>query len=337
MEMLLNNPGIVLGLCAFALVPTAFLLAYGSTEERTMRRRIEKVALLEAPGAQAARQNDPSKAKLDIRANKKGKKTILPEDSRFSLIAPNFDILRLKLERAGLSFGPGALAGIVIGLALVATLLLATTSPLPFGAAAAAGLAIGVVVPTLVIRSRGARRAKAFLNDLPDAIDLIVRSVRSGLPVSESLHAIARDLTGPAAIEFKRVSDQMMIGIDMEEALNRSVQRLGLTDYAFLAVSLSITRDTGGNLSETLTNLGKLLRSRQQMHLKIRAYSSEARASAMIIGLLPFIVMGILVVINPDYMMTLFIHPTGHEVLTFAGTSMAIGFGVMAKMVRFDF
>ncbi|MFN3231535.1 MAG: type II secretion system F family protein [Alphaproteobacteria bacterium] len=336
MEVLLNNPEIVFGLCAFALVPTAFLMAYGSSDDRKIRKRIEKVALLEAPDAMLTRQKNKS-TPANIRAKKKGAAKFLPQESRFSILAPDLNIVRLRLERAGFDWGPGTLAGIIAGIAIIVAVGVLMFSSLPLTAAAAVGLLVGVALPTIVIRSRGARRAKAFLTDLPDAIELIVRSVKSGLPVSESIHAIARDLKGPAAVEFKKISDEMMIGIDMEEGLNRSVQRLGLTDYAFLAVSLSITRETGGNLSESLGNLARLLRSRQQMHLKIRAYSSEARASAMIIGALPFVVMGILLVLNPDYMGVLFSDPSGQEVLAFAGTSMAIGFGVMIKMVRFDF
>ena len=115
------------------------------------------------------------------------------------------------------------------------------------------------------------------------------------------------------------------------------MRRIGLSDFAFLSISLSITQETGGNLGETLTNLSRLLRLRQQMHLKIHALTSEARASAIIVGSLPFLVVGALMVLNPDYINTLFTDPTGHKVLYFAGGSLGLGFLVMGKLVRFDF
>jgi tight adherence protein B len=336
-EFLIAHPIIPIAFCIAAIVATVFLMAYGSPKERRMRRRLDEI--MAATGqASNQRRDDPRNAKAapGLRANRR-KGATAASDNRLGRILPNFGLLRLKIERAGFDISVTAMLLIALGIAIFASLLLMLFVDLPFELALLTGLAIGVAVPSVVVSSRGKQRAKLFLKDLPDAIDLIVRSVKSGLPVSEAIHAIARDLTGPAATEFTRISNQVQIGVPLDSALNKSVQRLGLTDYGFLAVSLSITQETGGNLSETLSNLSRLLRSRQQMHLKIRALSSEARASAMIIGVLPFIVMAALMFLNPDYIMTLFDDPMGHKVLYFSGGSMGIGFLIMAKMVRFDF
>jgi tight adherence protein B len=336
-DFLIANPLIPIGFCIAAIITTAFLMAYGSPKERRLRRRLDEIMAAAGQSTQSRRE-DPRNAKTapGLRANRR-KGATAASDNRLGRILPNFGLLRLKIERAGFDISVTAMLLVALGIAVFSTLLIMVFVDLPIELAFMSGLAIGVALPSIVVSSRGKQRAKLFLKDLPDAIDLIVRSVKSGLPVSEAIHAIARDLTGPAAAEFTRISNQVQIGIPLDTALSKSVQRLGLTDYGFLAVSLSITQETGGNLSETLSNLSRLLRSRQQMHLKIRALSSEARASAMIIGVLPFIVMAALMFLNPDYILTLFEKPEGHTVLYFSGGSMMIGFLIMAKMVRFDF
>lgn len=330
---------IILAVVAFAgIVGTAFMLAYGSAADRRLRKRMDQVLLLEgpstAPAAVGPARADQRTSSLKAGGKKTRSKSI---DEKLRQILPNLSRLRLKLERAAIDMTVSTLLLLVLGLIVGLTLFFALYGNQSWLVSIMAGIGLGIFIPTLVIGIRGKKRAMSFLVELPDAIDLIVRSVRSGLPVSEAIHAIARDMEGIVAEEFKTVSDQMRIGISMDDALGKSVERLGLTDYAFLTVSLSITRRTGGNLSETLANLSRLLRSRHQMLLKIRALSSEARASAMIIGILPFVVMGALLILNPEYINTLFTEPEGQDVLLFAGVSMGMGFGVMAKLVRFDF
>lgn len=336
MDFLIEHPIIPIAFCVAAIVTTVFMMAYGSPSERRLRKRLDEI--MTAGGNAAAKKEDGKVAgapALRMAANRR--RGTAASDKRLGRILPNFGLLRLKLERAGFDISVTAILLIAGGLSVVATIFIMWFAHISFMLSLMSGVAIGVTLPSVVVSSRGKARAKLFLKDLPDAIDLIVRSVKSGLPISEAIHAIARDLTGPAADEFTRISDQIQIGVPLDAALNKSVQRLGLTDYSFLAVSLSITQETGGNLSEALSNLSRLLRSRQQMHLKIRALSSEARASALIIGVLPFVVMAALLILNPDYINTLFEDETGHNILYGSGVSMMLGFGVMAKMVRFDF
>jgi tight adherence protein B len=335
MDFLIEHPIIPIAFCVAAIITTIFLMAYGSPSERRLRKRLDEIMVA---GGNAAKKEDGKIVSAPaLRAAANRRRGTAASDKRLGRILPNFGLLRLKLERAGFDISVTAILLIAGALSLAATFFIMWFAHLSFMLSLMSGVAIGVTLPSIVVSSRGKARAKLFLKDLPDAIDLIVRSVKSGLPISEAIHAIARDLTGPAADEFTRISDQIQIGVPLDAALNKSVQRLGLTDYSFLAVSLSITQETGGNLSEALSNLSRLLRSRQQMHLKIRALSSEARASAMIIGALPFVVMASLLILNPNYINTLFEEETGHTILYLSGLSMALGFGVMAKMVRFDF
>ncbi|MGE0669009.1 MAG: type II secretion system F family protein [Sphingomonadales bacterium] len=337
-EYLQANSILVVVIAAAAILIVIVLMSLGTADERRLQKRLSQVSVYDGGpvAAAAGKKGDASQPTLKAAASQR-RASKAAEGGALSSAMPNLDLLTLKLERAGLNISVSTMLMIAGGLALFALLLFAVLMQLPFLVALPGALAVGIALPSYVISSQGKKRAQRFLKDLPDAIDLIVRSVKSGLPVSEAIFSISRDLKGPAAVEFTKISDQMRIGIPLEQAFARSVKRIGLSDFAFLAISLSITQETGGNLGETLTNLSRLLRLRQQMHLKIHALTSEARASAIIVGSLPFVVVGALMVLNPDYINTLFIDPTGHKVLYFAGGSLGIGFFVMGKLVKFDF
>ena len=181
-----------------------------------------------------------------------------------------------------------------------------------------------------------ARRLAKFVANFPEAIDLIVRGLKSGLPVTESMKVVGQELPDPVGVEFRRIADNLKFGKTLDEALWTAGRRLDVAEFKFFVISLSIQQETGGNLTETLDNLSDILRKRRQMRLKVKAMSSEARASAMIIGALPFIMFGIIFLLNRDYIMTLFIDPRGVMMVGFVITLMMLGFFVMYKMVRFE-
>jgi tight adherence protein B len=180
------------------------------------------------------------------------------------------------------------------------------------------------------------RRILKFNANFPDAIELMVRGLRSGLPISETLGVVAAEIGGPVGIEFRAVADKMKIGRTMEAALQESADRLGTAEFQFFVITLAIQRETGGNLAETLSNLADVLRKRAQMKLKIRAMSSESKASAYIVGSLPFVVFLLVWFINPGYMGGFFTD----QRLMVAGMGglvwMGIGGFIMAKMVNFE-
>ena len=180
------------------------------------------------------------------------------------------------------------------------------------------------------------RRTDKFTSKFPDGIELLVRGLRSGLPVAETLGVVANEIPGPVGEEFKTAVERMKIGRTMEAALQDTADRLGTPEFQFFVITLAIQRETGGNLAETLANLADVLRKRAQMKLKIRAMSSESKASAYIIGSLPFIVFGLIYFINPSYMGDFFVD----ERLIVAGLGglvwMGIGAMIMAKMVNFE-
>ena len=152
----------------------------------------------------------------------------------------------------------------------------------------------------------------------------------------ESIRIVGQEFNGPVGTEFSLISDRVRFGQQLEDALWDAVKRIDLPDFKFFVVSLSVQRETGGNLAETLENLSNILRQRRQMKLKIKAMSSEARASAMILGALPFLMFSIMLLINSEYVMTLFTDPRGLIMVGFGLACLALGVGIMWKMVRFE-
>jgi tight adherence protein B len=198
------------------------------------------------------------------------------------------------------------------------------------------GIVLGVGLPHVVLSRRIANRTKKFISLLPEALDLIVRGIRSGLPASEALRTIGDEIQDPVGKEFREVTDQMRIGVAMDEAMWGAAKRLAIPEFNFLVISLSIQQETGGNLAEILEKLSDMVRRREQMRLKVKAMSSEARASAMIIGSLPFIMAGVISFVRPEYMSTLFTDPRGWMMIGIGMTSLLIGLGVMSKMIKFE-
>ncbi|WOE74618.1 type II secretion system F family protein [Alterisphingorhabdus coralli] len=198
------------------------------------------------------------------------------------------------------------------------------------------GAAVGIGLPHMVIGFLIKRRIGNFNKNFPDAIELLVRGLRSGLPVTETLSVVAEEIPGPVGVEFKEVTERIKIGRTMEDSLQETAKKLNTPEFNFFCITLAIQRETGGNLAETLANLSDVLRKRSQMKLKIKAMSSESKASAYIVGSLPFIVFGLIWWINPDYIGGFFID----ERLIIAGMGgmvwMGIGVFIMAKMVSFE-
>ncbi len=260
-------------------------------------------------------------------------------DTRMDLavgrILPNPAELAKRLAMTGKDWTVGqyGIATAVIAL-VVATLML--LKGLPILLALFVGLFIGVGLPHLVVGKVIAQRVGKFTQKFPDAIELLVRGLRSGLPISETIGVVGSELDGPVGEEFRSVSDKMKIGRTMDVALQETADRLGTPEFQFFVITIAIQRETGGNLAETLANLANVLRMRAQMKLKIKAMSSESKASAYIIGALPFIVFGLIWFINGTYMQRFFID----ERLIVIGLGglcwMAIGSFIMSKMISFE-
>ena len=245
------------------------------------------------------------------------------------------EALALRLHRSGKSWTLTQYLYASLGVALTITVLIYIKS-----GAALLSLAIGAVfgagIPHFVVGWHVKKRTGAFNSKFPDAIELLVRGLRSGLPVTETLGVVATEVPGPVGEEFKLVTERIRIGRTMEEALQETADRLNIPEFNFFVITLAIQRETGGNLAETLSNLANVLRMRAQMKLKIRAMSSESKASAYIVGCLPFLVFGMIWWINPKYLAGFFTDE--RLIVTGLGGAvwMSLGAFIMAKMVSFE-
>jgi tight adherence protein B len=264
-------------------------------------------------------------------------------NSRFPLLEqlakrflPNQKMLETRLARTGREISIGAYVLINAVTALVAFLVILLVLGQSIVLALLVGLIAGIGLPHFVVGKMATRRLKQFTALFPDSIDLIVRGLKSGLPVTESIASVGQEMADPVGREFRDISDRIKFGQALDEALWDAAKRLDTAEFKFFVISISVQRETGGNLAEALANLSDILRKRRQMGLKIKAMSSEAKASAMILGSLPFIMFAIIFALNPEYEMALFTDPRGQMMLGAGIGIMSMGVLIMNKMIRFD-
>lgn len=285
-------------------------------------------------GAVKIRHSDSADARVEQQMRKAvaARRPMIFQDGRS---ISRTDKLRLRLAQTGKSWtlkqylsASGGIGAVVMAALLV--------KGAPFYLALFGGLLLGAGLPHLVVGFLMKKRIKNFTSNFPDAIELLVRGLKSGLPVGETLGVVAKEIPGPVGEEFKMVTEKIRIGKTMEDALQETADRLGTAEFQFFVITLAIQRETGGNLAETLANLADVLRKRAQMKLKIRAMSSESKASAYIVGSLPFFVFGMVWSVNQKYLAGFFFEPR----LMVAGMVgivwMSIGAAIMAKMVNFE-
>lgn len=295
-------------------------------------------------GKKAARRletiRDRHSTSREVMAQAQMKRIVsMRRDNKFDDLLRNFiprpAELRLRLERTGKSWTTTNFAVACAAIAVV-TLVALWAAGAPFLAALFTGLFLGLAVPHQTVNFLLNRRVKAFTSKFPDAIDLLVRGLKAGLPISESLGVVGRELPDPVGMEFRSVADKIRIGRTMEQALTEMATRIGTAEFNFFVITLAIQRETGGNLAETLNGLGEVLRKRAQMKLKVNAMASESKASAYIVGSLPFCVFGLVWMANAAYLMPFFTDTR----LMIAGMGgavwMSIGVFAMAKMISFE-
>jgi len=317
--MLMLAVGLVL--CAGML----FLAFSGPNAAKASARRLQAVRYRHSENAIDKVEAQLRKA---VAARKPRQHQIAGSESRIAALA-----LRLHRTGKGWTLQQYLYASIGLGIAAAVAVLIKSGAPL---LALAIGLLVGAAVPHVVVGHFVKKRTNQFTVKFADAIELLVRGLRSGLPVAETLGVVAQEVPGPVGEEFKLVTERMKIGKTMEDALQDTSDRLNMPEFAFFCITLAIQRETGGNLAETLSNLADVLRKRAQMKLKIRAMSSESKASAYIVGALPFIVFIMIYWVNPPYLAGFF--TDDRLIVTGLGglTWMAIGAFIMAKMVSFE-
>jgi len=302
------------------------LAARGPSTGKVFKRRIEMIK---------ERHGDAIAANAQAQIRKLFAQRASKVEGLASQIIPKPALLRKRLEQTGREITLGKYAMVSLGLSLIVAVALMMRG-MPFLLGLFAGLFVGIGLPHFIVGKMIKKRVNKFNVNFPDAIELMVRGLRSGLPITETLGIVAGEIPGPVGIEFRMVADKMKIGRTMEAALQDTADRLGTPEFQFFVITLAIQRETGGNLAETLSNLADVLRKRAQMKLKIRAMSSESKASAYIVGSLPFVVFTLVFLMNPSYMGKFFVD----ERLMVAGIGgmiwMSIGGFIMAKMVNFE-
>ena len=308
---------------------TVMVLGYsalsGPSAAKESQRRLQAVRFRHAESANVKVEAQFRKA---VAARKPKLHQIAGSSSRIEALA-------LRLHRTGKGWTLQQYLYASLGLGLVITIIVFIKSHAAL-LSLGAGVVIGGGLPHMVVNFFVKKRANAFTTKFPDAIELLVRGLRSGLPVTETLGVVASEVPGPVGQEFKLITDRIRVGKTMEDALQNTADRLNMPEFNFFCITLAIQRETGGNLAETLSNLSDVLRKRAQMKLKIRAMSSESKASAYIVGSLPFMVFIMIWFVNPKYIGGFFTE----DRLIVAGLGgmvwMSLGAFIMAKMVSFE-
>lgn len=243
--------------------------------------------------------------------------------------------LRIQLKQAGLTVTVQRfyVYSALFGIALVAIAFIANVPPIVLPGV----LVVGTFgLPRWLVSFRRARRVKAFLAEFPNALDIIVRAVKSGLPLNDGIRLIASEAPEPVRGEFRRIVESQQLGMSIPDAAMRMPESMPCPEAGFFGIVIQIQSQAGGNLSEALGNLSRVLRDRKKMKGKVKALSMEANASAAIIAALPFVVTFLIYMSNPNYIMLLFTTTMGHIILGVAGLWMSIGILVMRKMMNFE-
>jgi tight adherence protein B len=319
---------LILGIL-FALAAGGVAFAFTGGDEKT-QKRVAAVAKPEgkARGRGATPQQDAAQKRKNVAV-------MLKDVEKNRAAKKEKPTMRRRLEQAGFpKTSPRSfwmLCGIVALVAAGVAILLHQKPLVIVLVIFAAGLGL----PRWVLSFLTARRKKKFTENFANAIDVIVRSVKSGLPTNEALRIVAREAPNPVGSEFHNLVESLKVGVTMEQGLKRMMESMPTAEVGFFAIVMTIQGKSGGNLSEALGNLAGVLRDRRRLRGKIKAMSSEAKASAMIIGSLPIAVMGIVYLTTPAYIMKLFTEKAGNLMLAACVIWMSVGITVMRKMINF--
>jgi tight adherence protein B len=334
---LVQMGALLLGALAVGALAYTLLFPYLSGEKAT-ERRIATVTDKRSGGRARARSGeDGGSANANTNNRKKAVADTL-KDLENKQNKKEAISLNTRLERAGLDITTSVfwiasgVSGVVCGL-----LFFFGAPSLPPIASACAAFVGAFGLPRWVLAKLTSRRQHKFLEEFASSIDVIVRGVKSGLPLNECLNIIAREASDPIRSEFQEVVDQSRVGVTIGECFERMTQRMPLSEVRFFAIVIAIQQQAGGNLSEALGNLSGVLRDRKTMNAKVKALSAEAKASAMVLGSLPFIVMTLVYLSTPKYIAFLFTTMVGHFMLAGAAIWMMCGILVMRKMINFKF
>jgi tight adherence protein B len=318
---------------SIAIGLSLFVLSVVLRVQHAHRKRLSRVGRKRMSG-----RLDLDEARMMLLRQKQETNLIVTLTESAAQFIPLLDTTRLRasMRRAGLGWSVATFVFVSLAIGGVFAVGLGFGTGFPIYVWAIPGIFLGMFLLDYFVKLRGDMLANRFMKQLPDGIDTVIRGIRSGLPVIECIGSVGQEYDDPMGGHFQAISERVMLGEPLEAALWRVARVINRPEMDFLATCIAIQMETGGSLAEALGNLADLLRARQRMKLKIKAISSEAKASAMIIGALPFLMLALLMMMSPTYVMKLFTDPRGQIMLACGMTSIAIGGFVMWRMTQFE-
>ena len=324
-------------LAALSVGGIAYALVAPLLNNARADKRVKKVATMDTrmARAQATARQDANQRRKSIASKLKQQQEIIEKKQSESATSGKVP-LDLRLERAGLNWSlrQFVMFSVLAGLVMMLAVMLAGG---PFFAAASAGIVGALGLPRWFVGFRQKQRLKKFLEEYPNALDVIVRGMKAGLPLNDCVGIISREAAEPVASEFKKLVEAQQVGVPLHEGVARMYRRVPLSEVSFLSIMLAIQGQSGGNVAEPLSNLSKVVRDRKKLKAKITALSQEAKSSALIIACLPPGVMILVYMTTPEYIMLLFTEQLGNIMLGGCVMLMLIGVLIMRKMINFDF
>jgi tight adherence protein B len=308
------------------LITVAFA---GVGNARRFTRRLQEVSTRKGEAARAGASKERSLTRRD---------SATPGIDRIFRLLPRREVLIERLSRTGREISVGQYMLVTFAVIAAATVGIGYFTFAKFGIwpTLLFGIAVGLFIPHFVVGRMGKKRVQRFVGLFPEAIDLMVRALRAGLPITEAIVNAGQEMGDPIGVEFRSVESGMKLGRDLDSLLWDIAKRIDVPEFRFFIIALSVQRETGGNLAETLNNLSLVLRGRRTMRAKARAMASEARASTMILGSLPVLVTVMLSFTSPGYIAPLFTDVRGLILLAIAVGMLLTGCTIMVWMAKFE-
>ena len=313
-----------------AVILLIVTFAFADANSRRFTRRLQEVTTRKGGAAVVARSGEPQQRSLARR------ESATPGIDRLFRLLPRREALVERLSRTGREISVGQYMLATIAVIIVITIGILVFAKFSLVPSLMFGIALGLFIPHWLIGRMGKKRIARFVALFPEAIDLMVRALRAGLPITEAIVNAGQEIGDPIGVEFRGIEAGMRLGRDLDSLLWDIAKRIDVSEFRFFIIALSVQRETGGNLAETLNNLSLVLRGRRAMRAKARAMASEARASTAILGSLPILVTIMLMFTSPTYISPLFTDVRGLILLGIAVGMLLSGVGIMVKMARFE-
>jgi len=313
-----------------AVILLIVTFAFADANSRRFTRRLQEVTTRKGGAGAVVRSGEPQQRSLARR------ESATPGIDRLFRLLPRREALVERLSRTGREISVGQYMLATIAVIIVITIGILVFAKFSLVPSLMFGIALGLFIPHWLIGRMGKKRIARFVALFPEAIDLMVRALRAGLPITEAIVNAGQEIGDPIGVEFRGIEAGMRLGRDLDSLLWDIAKRIDVSEFRFFIIALSVQRETGGNLAETLNNLSLVLRGRRAMRAKARAMASEARASTAILGSLPILVTIMLMFTSPTYISPLFTDVRGLILLGIAVGMLLSGVGIMVKMARFE-